>query len=180
MDMEQGGTPPIISEVGAETKTVSRGRWWIHLGVLTIFPLVPAVMGLVYRQSHHTILPKTVGGLLGIALFELMFFVLLFGFAWLASRANADQLLLHWRRGVLPVVLGFAYSFALRLAIMVLLVAVVFAWWLLTAIHNGFQNGINPTDIQQFRPQTEQLINAQALVNSPIYLVICLTLISFV
>ena len=59
-------------------------------------------------------LTHTVRGLLHVS-FEVLFFAIPFGLAWLASRANRDDLLLRWRPGYWVLPLGALYSIAIRL-----------------------------------------------------------------
>jgi membrane protease YdiL (CAAX protease family) len=179
--MDFGEQPPIICEVsGPGHKIIPRWRWWIHLCVLTFFPIVPAVMGLFYYTSDQPIMPESVKGLLWISVYELSFFFLLFALSWLASRVNATQLLLRWRGGGMPLLLGFGYSIALRMILMVVMLAAVMGWFVVYGLQHGFQNGMHPQNLEKFRSQTEHLISANALVQSPLYLLLCLTLISFV
>lgn len=173
MSMDQDGIPPDISEVsGAQPEQVSRPRWWLHLCVLAIFPLLPGVMGIVNRDAQQTLLPKTVGGLLKVSVFELLFFGFFFVLAWLASRVSASQLLLRWKGGGLPLVFGFAYSVLLRMIIVFILIAIAVVYLAATRMHPG--------DLEKMRPQIDHVVNAGALTQSPLYFALCLTLISFV
>lgn len=171
--MDPNNQPPIIGEcAGSEPRLVSRWRWWLHLALLGVLPLIIGVMGYIGRNRTVALLPPDVPGLLRVCFFEMGFFLLVFAVAWLVSRANAQQMLLPWRGGCMPLLLGFAGSFALRIAVMVLLVPIVLVWFLLS--------GGNPAQLQHLRPGTEQLLDASALVRSPLYLVLCLTLLSFI
>ena len=170
---DSNNIPPVIGENGgAESPAISRWRWWVHLIFLGVLPVIVGVMGYLGRNRTIAVLPPTVPGLLQVCLYETGFFVVIFALAWLISRANAQQMLLPWRGGVMPLLLGFAGSIALRLAVMVLLMPVVVVWLLL--------NGKGASQLQQMRPGTEHLLDATALVRSPVYFVLCLTLISFV
>lgn len=137
-----------------------------------LFPLAYGALGLFRHSAKPTVLPEDVPGLLFTAFFEFSIFIALFACAWFFSRANADQLLLRWRGKGRPVLLGLAYSVMLRIAIMCIALAVMVVWMLLT--------GAREKDLQSFRPQTEHLINAGAMLTSPVYFTLCLTLISFV
>src|ERR1700758_2836282 len=101
--MDSGEIPiPIGGEVAvAEPKpAVARWRWWVHLSVLGIFPLIAGISGVLNRNEEtRTLLPKSVHGLLLVSVYELLEFGVLFGIAWLASRVNGKQLLLKWRGG---------------------------------------------------------------------------------
>ncbi|MDB6022875.1 MAG: Abortive infection protein, partial [Pedosphaera sp.] len=173
MEMDQGNIPPLMDDAGgAQPKAIPRWRWWLHLVVLALFPLAPGVLGLLKQDRSQPLLPKSVAGLFQVSAEEMLLFGAVFGIAWLCSRANRTQLLLQWRRGIFPVLLGFGYSIALRLIIMMLMVAVIVAWVLIAGLHGK--------GLDHLRPQTEQLVNAGALTKNPLYLVLCLTLISFV
>lgn len=179
--MDSGEQPPAINEAGdTEQKPVGRWRWWFHLCVLLFFPIVPAVMGIFYYHENEPIMPESVGALLVVCARELGFFGVLLLLAWLGSRVNASQLLLRWRGGVMPFLLGFGYSVALRILIMIVVLAVVFAWLIVMVLLHGPQSINDAQHLEQLRPQTEHLINAQALTQSPLYFVLCLTLLSFV
>jgi membrane protease YdiL (CAAX protease family) len=171
--MDSETAPPIISNaVGAETKTVARWRWWLHLILLGSLPLLVGVLGIIHRNRTIAALPDTVPGLLRISIYETVFPVLFFAVVWLVSRPTASQMLLPWRGGLMPILLGFAYSFALRVIIMILVIALVIIWVAIAGLHApGMEN---------LRSQSEHLVNAAALTRDPLYFVLCLTLISFV
>jgi membrane protease YdiL (CAAX protease family) len=165
--------PPIVGEPGGvETTTVARWRWWLHVLLLGSLPLLVGVSGIINRNRKTALLPQNVPALLRVSVYEMLYLALPFYIVWLASRFTAKQLLLKWRGGVMPVVLGFAFSFALRIAIMMALVAVVIIWMLFAGTH--------AQGLEQLRSQSEHLVNATALVRDPVYFALCLTLISFV
>ena len=171
--MDSNDIPPVIGENGGtETEMVVRWRWWLHVILLGILPVIVGVMGYLGRHRTIALLPPTAAGLLQVCLLEMGFFAVVFAVAWLISRANAQQMLLPWRDGVMPLLLGFAGSIALRLLVMVLLMPIAIVWLLL--------NGKGASQLQQMRPGTEHLLDATALVRSPVYFVLCLTLVSFV
>ena len=177
-------SPPLISPVAgtapdptpepAPAGTIARWRWWVHFLILASFPLSVGLRGLGHTKSAATpLLPSSVGGLLLVSAIELGTFGLIFGLAWAASRATPGQLLLPWRRGARPLWLGLLYSVALRLVIMGFLIFGIIVWLVLS--RNAQTAGLN-----QLRPKTEQLINASSLVGHPLYLILTLTLVSFV
>jgi len=171
--MDANDLPPVIGEnVGAEPKRVSRWRWWLHVILLGVLPVIVGVMGYLGRNRTLALLPPDVPGLLQVCWFELEIFALVFSVAWLVSRAGAKQMLLPWRGGVMPLLLGFAYSIALRVAVMMLLIPLAVVWLLIAGKGAG--------QLQNIRPGTEHLLDATALVRSPVYFTLCLTLISFV
>ncbi|MDB6066340.1 MAG: hypothetical protein JWR26_2548 [Pedosphaera sp.] len=176
--MDSGEIPiPIGGEVAvAEPKPViARWRWWMHLCVLGIFPLIAGVSGFLGRNNDaRTLLPKSVPGLLLVSVYELLTFFVLFGIAWLASRVSGKQLLLKWRGGARPFLLGFAYSVGLRVVIMVILFALMISFWL------AFGFPAKEAGEGGLRPQIEHMVDAKALTENPLYLVLVLTLLSFV
>ena len=95
---------------------------------------------------------------------QLGFFAILFGLAWLASRATGKQLLLGWKGGIGPIWRGLAYSVGLRVAIGVLAVCAVLAGMML--------GGLDEETIQELRPKVEHTIDIEAIETSPLYLFI--------
>ena len=103
---------------------------------------------------------------------ELIAFGFIFGLAWLASRASADQLFLTWRGGWRPLWRGFLYAIGLRLLIALMLLVLGFvaaALW-----------GSSEDLMSKLQPKMEQLIDTEALTKDPIYLWLNLTFVSFV
>jgi membrane protease YdiL (CAAX protease family) len=172
--MNSEGIPPVIETNGTmEPGNVARWRWWAHLVVLASFPLIIGAISLAFGDKKAgPALPETVSGLLRISVFELSFFAVLFLIAWLFSRANGERLLLKWRGSWQPLVWGFLGSIALRIAVMILASIAMGVWF---ALH-----GMNEKEIQKIKPQSEHIINASALTQDPLYLILTLTLISFV
>ncbi len=171
MEPEEAGSTQPPTAAGATT--VPRWRWWVHLIVLTLFPLLIGSLSLLQRDPQSgPALPNNVRGLLMVSGMELAFFGGLFAIAWVASRANASQLMLRWRGRGWPVLLGLGYSIALRLAIMAI-IAVVAAFWLAV-------NGLKLPGMAHARPAAEQVVDAAAMTGSPLYFALTLTLISFV
>lgn len=99
-------------------------------------------------------------------------FFLLFGVAWLASRATGKQLLLGWKGGIGPIWRGLAYSIGLRVAVAVLAIGAVLIGMLL--------GGVDQETLQELRPKVEHTIDMEAIEQSPLYLFINLTLVSFI
>jgi membrane protease YdiL (CAAX protease family) len=155
------------------TPPSSRRRWWFHLLLLGSYPLLIGVMS--WRASggrKGSLLPDNVAGLLyGVSL-ELAVFSLVFALALRASRATPAALLLTWRGGGRPIVLGLAYSVALRIVIAVVMLGVV----ILMMLAGGTPDGI----IGSIRPKTEMLIDPRVLAHDPVYYGLMLTLVSFV
>jgi hypothetical protein len=168
--------PPLLNPPEPEPEnvgSVSRWRWWIHLAVLGAFPLVVGVTGLTrFHSNSAPVLPTNVSGLLKVCGIELAFFGVLFGIAWIASRADARQLMLKWRRGGMPIVWGLGYSVALRGCIVVVATVVVTFWFAITGAH--------ASDLAGIRSHADRLVNPQAMVNDPTYLILLVTFVSFV
>ena len=155
---------------------VAAWRWRVHLVIIGIYPVL---IGVISAQRHHggvPALPTRTPALLLVCAAELAVFALIFGGAWLASRASRDELRLRWRGRVRPVLLGVLYSGAIRLAIAVLAIAAAVALLATQAM--------NAADLQSFvgahRPHVEKLVDAAALRNDPVYFWIMVTFVSFV
>ncbi|HWD19486.1 MAG TPA: CPBP family glutamic-type intramembrane protease [Verrucomicrobiae bacterium] len=164
--------PPIIGE----TKTVSRGRWAIHLVLIASFLFMVAAIGMNRGESEQPALTHSVRGLLRVCAGEIVIFGGVFALAWLASRASVDDLLLRWRGNVMPILLGIGYSVALRIAVGVvaLLVAVPF---LLS--HSMTKDSIDEF-VTKNRPRVETAVDVAALRDNPAYLWLSLTVVSFI
>ena len=124
------------------------------------------------QQEHFFVPPASIGGLISVSLFEIVFFSFFFLIAWLASRATARDLLLKWRGGPLPFFRGFLYSVLLRVTVG-LVVSFALVFWLKAT-------GGGAAGVSKIAPQTDRLVDATALVNDPIYFALTLTLMSFV
>jgi membrane protease YdiL (CAAX protease family) len=119
---------------------------------------------------------SSVHGLLIMCVLEVLVFAVPFGLAWLASRANKDDLLLRWRPGYWVLPLGAAYSVAIQIvARIVLVIVLVFVF----IIHRA-----SVADMQKFamenRPQVEKLVDIQAMTQNPAYFWLTVILVSFV
>jgi membrane protease YdiL (CAAX protease family) len=169
----EGGVPPVLP--GA----VSRGRWWIHLLLLTIFPLGSAVLSVGASAQKGPALGHTAMGVLIVSGLNLVIFAGLFALAWVASRATVDDLLWRWRPGWWVVPLGVGYSVALRILVAVVAIIILAVVALvLVATHMK-----SPEQLRQFvlanRAQVENLVDISALRNNPAYFWLTLTLVSF-
>lgn len=177
MDADQ--IPPVIAAPAADApeQPIARWRWWLHLLILTSFPLMAGLMGILLSSKSTALLPATSSGLFRVMTREVIFFAGIFLVAWVVSRVNRRQLLLPWRGGAMPVVWGIAYSVALRLFIMVLATTAMLFWLAFKAMLTGAQP--HEADQHVFRPRIEHLVNFDALVSNPLYFVLMVTFVSF-
>lgn len=204
--------PPALPPVNIAPQTpparppVAAWRWWVHLFVLASYVLGIGLFGAL--QSDDTPSPATGEGdtseetqnerpppalsadpieLIASTGLQLALFAAFFGVAWIASRANREELLLRWnRRWWQPWVFGFAYSIAMRLVLGVIVTVVlgVAAAWIMFNQGDGFsQTGFNDAASEvgrELQPDMSHLVDAEAIENSPLYLLLNATLISFV
>ena len=128
------------------------------------------------RASHGPALSSRVGGLLFVSGTELLFFLVLFVVAWLASRASREELMWTWRPGWWVVPLGAGYSIAIRFGL-VLVATFVIAILAVTHV-------VTPEKAQQYvnvnRPDVESMVSVPAMRHDPAYYWLTLTLVSFV
>jgi membrane protease YdiL (CAAX protease family) len=121
-------------------------------------------------------LPRNSRGLLIVAGTELAMFGIIFGVAWLASRASRDDLLLRWRGGpwIVPISLGYSVALRLALAIVMIIVSAVL-------VATG---AMSLDSLQEFfranQPRTEAMVDSSVMRTDPLYFLLLLTLISFV
>lgn len=170
---------PLLSEpppaaTGDPSGTQAHWRWGVHFGLLACYPLGIGLLGRQARQAGE-------GGaafadstqLIQATLLEMVLFSLVLGAAWLFSRVRADQLLLRWRRGWLPLPLGLGYSVGLRLLLGLLVTAGLVLY---SSLGGGdFQEAANA-----IKPEVGTLIDIENLLNDPVYLWLNLTWVSFV
>jgi membrane protease YdiL (CAAX protease family) len=115
-------------------------------------------------------------GLLNVCASQLLFFGLVFGLAWLFSRAKWDLLLLRWRGGLWPVPLAVLYSIALRFGVGIIVTA---GYALFLALRGSAPEEIGSAMMNN-RPQVETLVDMAALRDDPAYFWLSITLVSFV
>lgn len=160
----------------AETKSPARGRWWLHLVLITTYPLGIGLLSLGATDETPPALASTPAGLIIASVVALALFGIVFGAAWLASRASAGDLLLHWRRGFWPIPWGLGYSIALRFGIGV--VAFVLAAILIVT------GVMTPEEMEAFAfdqsPDVEAIVDVDALRQDPRYFWLMVTFVSFV
>jgi membrane protease YdiL (CAAX protease family) len=166
-----------MDSIPSSTKpAVSRGRWWIHLILITGYILMVGLLGLKRIGTHTAALSQTAGGMLLVCALELLVFGLIFGFAWIASRATRDDLLLRWRGKFAPILFGVGYSVALRIALAFFVIA--------TAAGLAITGVMTPDSLKDFfinhRPGVETLVDMDAMRNNPLYYWLTVTVVSFV
>ncbi len=157
-------------------RLVSRARWLGHLVILAALPIAVAIVGLAHRGADRPALTHGVSGLLLVCVKELLITGVLFGFAWLLSRASRDDLLLRWRLGFWAIPLGLGYSVAMRMIVGVtlgLLAGILVVSRVISAEHlQEF--------VMQNRPKVEVLMDVPLLQERTLYFWLSITLVSFV
>ena len=151
-----------------------RGRlgWLGHLFFLTAYLLALAFLGhsrTALNGRPRVAMGSVQGVLWGTAVNALLFGVV-FAAAWWCSRATAAEWRLRWRGGVGPLWRGVLYSVALRIAVLVVTVAVVLG---LIALHV-----IDADFVKQFRPHVENAISLTALAHDRAFFWCVVTLLS--
>ncbi len=185
-------------------------RWWIHLLVLASYVLGIGLLGALQKddtpekpasattqeddasgttepEAPEIALPADPLHLILTVGIQLALFGGFFGIAWLASRASRDDLLLGWNRTWWkPWLWGLLYSVGMRfvLGIIVTIVLTVAAIWLMASQGLEFsQAGFNTAATQVgkgLQPDMTHLVDVEAITNSPLYLFLNATLVSFV
>ncbi|MDR3405325.1 MAG: CPBP family intramembrane metalloprotease [Chthoniobacter sp.] len=167
-------TPPVADPLPS-ARPVSKTRWGIHLAVMAALPIVAGLGGAASRGSGPA-LGHDVPALLKVCGFEVLFFAAFFGLAWLASRANRDDLLLRWRPGYWVLPLGALYSVGIRFAAGIVVV--------LGGMIVMISTQASPAQVQKFaeanRPRVETLVDMQALTHDPVYFWLTVVLVSMV
>ncbi|EDY20671.1 Abortive infection protein [Chthoniobacter flavus Ellin428] len=156
-----------------EKSPVSRSRWAVHLVIMASLPIIAGFAGKASRGEGPA-LTDNVRGLLFVTGYEVLFFAVIFGLAWLFSRATRDDLLLRWRPGYWVVPLGALYSVAIRLAVGVIALIAASIFMVITrpsmsAVQNFAQAN---------RPKVEALVDFNALSHNPVYFWLTLALVS--
>jgi membrane protease YdiL (CAAX protease family) len=169
--MNESEIPPIIGAPETQPRR-AKWRWAIHLFLLAAYVLSLGLAGAFVKTAHtkeNPAMPGDLGSLARFCAFEFILFGIIFGIAWLFSRARVEDLFLKWRGGARPIAWGIAYSILLRLVIMMVLIAVAVP----TILFKGKES------VENFRPKTEAIVNMPAL-KDPAYLIFTLTVVSFV
>lgn len=173
--------PPVVPIEAPRSEMVSRTprwKWAMSLLLIGFYPVFVSLLGKIRPQHGGKSgpgLPSSVSGLVLYSLIELGIFGIFWALGWLFSRATKDELLLRWRGGIKPIWQGFLYAFALRLALIFVIIFVA-----------GLYLTLSGTDPKQFAhfmeqngPKTDALFPKGALSN-PLYLLVLTTLLSFV
>jgi membrane protease YdiL (CAAX protease family) len=170
--------PPALppNPASALPTSINRRRWWIHLLIMGLCPILAGVMRLGGVETSGPALTSGAKGLLLVCGYQLLFFAVIFGLAWLASRATRDDLLWRWRGGVWIVPLGMGYSVALRLGVGILM-AMIYLVLILT--HVTTPAALQSSVINN-KPDVETLVDISALRHNPAYFWLTVTLVSFV
>ena len=166
--------PPDFPQPAAPGR--SRWRWWIHLSILTLLPLLALLSTIPGVESTGPALGRSTRGLLVVSAIQLFFFAIIFGLAWIFSRATWDDLLLRWRGGLWPIPLSVAYSIALRIAVGI---AVMIPYAVFMAARGATPEAMEKSAMEN-RPQVETLVDLAALRDDPAYFWLSITFVSFV
>jgi len=154
-----------------------RQGWRIHLLLIGAYPLLIGISGWGRNNAlREPALTNSTRGLLIVCALGMVLFGVVFGLAWLASRATRDDLLWRWRGGFWTIPLGIGYSVGIRL---------------LLGITLGVLGGLlivarltTPEALESFvinnRPDVESLVDIAALRRDPLYFWLTVTLVSFV
>ncbi|HJT45596.1 MAG TPA: CPBP family intramembrane glutamic endopeptidase [Chthoniobacterales bacterium] len=166
--------PPVDPSLPPPPQQINRRGWWIHLILIGGY-FAAVIPFAAFGQPRRPTLFTNSQSLLLVSAFEFIFFSVVFGLAWLASRASVDDLLLRWRQGWWTVLLGIAYSIAMRLALGLLVVAIV-AVLLATRI-------VNSESIETFsrnaQTPVERLVDVSAMQHDSAYFWLTITVASF-
>ncbi len=154
----------------------SRGRWGIHLAVITTYLLGVGLAGWRRSGAGAPLLASRGHNLLLVSALELTLFGLFFGLAWVSSRASREDLRLRWRGGIWPVPLGIAYSIGLRFAV---LMAVLAPYVLLVVSHVATVEAAQEF-LRTHAPNTGALVDLSAMRRDTVYFWTMLTVVSFV
>jgi membrane protease YdiL (CAAX protease family) len=156
-------------------RQISRRRWWIHFILIGGYFAAAIPAAFIKQPPNQTVFNSTQTLVLA-SVFEILFFSLVFGLAWLASRASADDLLLKWRQGWWTILLGIGYSVAMRIALAIVLFGAIA---ILMATKIVDRESIS-TFAANTRTPVERMVNISAMQNDPTYFWLTITLASFV
>lgn len=163
------------TETAVRQRQISRWRWWIHLILIGGYVAAAIPLGLSQPPRRPALLATT-HGLLIVCVWEIGIFGLIFGLAWLASRASAEELLLKWRQGWWTIPLGIGYSIALRVAVAII-VSLMLAVLLLTGL---LPQGAVAQFSAESRTAVERIVDLSAMQHNRAYFWLTVTIASFV
>lgn len=144
--------------------------------LIAAYPVFIGLAGAGEKAGRAPALSGHATGLLFACAVELSIFGVVFGVAWLSSRASRDELLLRVRRPVWILPLGLGYSVAIRLVLaMVLLLAAT----LMVATGMATADGLKDFFVAN-RPDVEAVVDLSAMRQNPLYYWLTITLVSFV
>ncbi|HWB59606.1 MAG TPA: type II CAAX endopeptidase family protein [Chthoniobacteraceae bacterium] len=171
-------TPPPLP--GNIPIPASRARWSIHLLLVTAYIVLIGFLGMQRKPSHTPALLHGARGLLLVCGTELLVFGAVLGLACWISKATRDDLLLRWRGKLLPVWLGIGYSFAIRIAVgLVLSVVLAAVAIVLMATHIWSVDSLD-SFVKMHKPDPTTLVDMAAMANDPAYFWLTVTFASFV
>lgn len=184
---------PPATEASADPKperALPAWRWWMFLIILGSYPLVLGLAGqFMPAEAGDEAGPALVNDpafLMAMIAETMIGFGLFFGIAWAFGRVTKGDLFLNWRNLFhwKPWVFGGVYSVAMRFVIGLAAMAVIFGWAFFKIVGEGgfspdrFTELVEETS-NEFRPRVETLVDQEAIGESPAYLIINLTVVSF-
>lgn len=185
--------PPVPSPaplIPVPPPPVAKWRWLIHLLIIGPYPIWIGLLGHFGIRTVESTGPALGGNateLMKGSLLTLATFVIPLALAWVASRATVDDLRLRWKGGFKPfenfmprslaaLGTGIGYSLLLRIGAVIPIVLMI-----------GFlvlSGKIKTDGVEKYatenRPNVEAVVNVDSLKNDTAYLVLSLTLVSFV
>lgn len=164
---------------------------WRRIGIyigLVLFGGMPLWIGLLSWISiqdgsaaeHGPALGSSAGEILTLVAVQMTFFLFLFGIFLFLTRLTRKEMGLVWqdRRGgfagrfLISFPIGIGYSLALRIGLGIIVMVIV-----LILSSMGI---ISEDDTSNLAPNIDSLVDAEALSNDPLYMVMNLTVVSFV
>jgi membrane protease YdiL (CAAX protease family) len=143
--------------------------------LIAVYPLAIGLLSWGRSPGRRPALSGSASGVLVACAVEFGIFAVVFGLAWLASRASVDDLLLRWKPGALVIPLGVAYSVILRMGIAVL-AAIVLA---VSVVFHIVTTDELQTVVVNKAPDVSAVVDVSALKNDPVYLLLTMTVVSF-
>lgn len=172
--------PEVEAQTPPERPPRAPWRWWAHVLLLAGYVLGIGLMSQMQEEGpgKEAALPGEVGTLLKFCFGELAVFGTIFVVACLFTRPNARELFLKWKDGFKAVLWGVAYSVILRVAIALVLFAVIFPVAVYERATKGDKADVKKT-MEGLRPDVSAVVAPEAL-EQPAYLLVMMTFVSFV